>query len=72
MQKSEDDLQFYGIILLFTYANNITLLENNKGTLINNVKTQSYKTKELGLQISVEKLNIWSMVEHRILKIKVK
>lgn len=69
MQKSENGLQLNDIIQLFIYVNNITLLENDKGTVINNAKTLLYKTKEFRLQKSIENLNIWLLIEYRIFKI---
>lgn len=56
MQKDEDSRQLNDITQLLTYADDVALLEDNKETLINNTKTLLDKTKELGLQISVEKI----------------
>lgn len=55
MQKSKDVLQLNGITQLLMYADDIALLGDNKVTLISNTKILLDKTKELGLQISVEK-----------------
>ena len=63
MQKSNDGLQLNGTQLL-TYADDIVLLGDNKETLINNTKILLDKTKELGLQINVEKTEY--MVTDRI------
>ena len=54
MQKS-DGLQLNGTTQILTYADDIALLGDNKETLINNTKILLDKTKELGLQIKVEK-----------------
>ena len=64
MQKSNDGLQLNGTTQILTYADDIALLGDNKETLINNAKILLDKTKELGLQINVEKTKY--MVTDRI------
>ena len=64
MQKSEVGLQLNGTTQILIYADDIALLGDNKKTLINNTKMLLDKTKELGLQINVEKTKY--MVTDRI------
>ena len=52
VQKDKDGLQLNGITQLLTYADDVALLGDNRE--INNNKTLSDKTKELGLQISAK------------------
>ena len=65
MQKN-DGLQLNSTTQILTYADDIALLGDNKETLINNTKILRVldKTKELGLQINVEKTKY--MVTDRI------
>ena len=69
IQKSGDSLQLNNITQLLIYTNNVVLLGNNRETLIDNTKDLIDKTKKLGLQISTEELNIWSLIGSRIFEI---
>jgi hypothetical protein len=58
VQENLVEVKLNGIYHLLTYANNVDLLGDNVHTIKKNTETLIHGSKEVGLEINMEKLSI--------------